>query len=154
MILGIPVLGLNPLWQFHLDDHLNWSLRICHNKVNLYHLDWSLRICYNKVNLSKGPKENDAKDDYHVTTGAYVSNQFMPQTWFLPWRFNLALCDLILFVVRLCLGCSDHTEVTILMSLGTLLLFFSVQLLQSTCLLIFLMTAWTNALVLVYLSAC
>ncbi len=43
-----PVLGLNPLWQFHVDVHL----------------DWSLRICYNKVHLSKGPKENDSEDDH------------------------------------------------------------------------------------------
>jgi hypothetical protein len=42
------MLGLNPLWQFHIDVHLNWSLWICHNQVH----------------LSKGPSENDSKDDH------------------------------------------------------------------------------------------
>ncbi len=42
------MLGLNPLWQLHIDVHLNWSL-------------W---ISQNKVHLSKGPAENDSKDDH------------------------------------------------------------------------------------------
>jgi hypothetical protein len=42
------MLGLNPLWQFHIDVHLNWSLWICHNKVQ----------------LSKGPTKDDSKDDH------------------------------------------------------------------------------------------
>jgi hypothetical protein len=41
------MLGLNPLWQLHIDVHLDWSLWISHNKVH----------------LSKGPAENDSKDD-------------------------------------------------------------------------------------------
>ncbi len=41
------MLGLNPLWQLHVDVHLNWSLWISHNEVH----------------LSNGPAENDSKDD-------------------------------------------------------------------------------------------
>jgi hypothetical protein len=51
------MLGLNPLWQFHVDVHLNWSLWISHN---------------NKDQLLKGPAENDSKDD-HKPDVAYVS---------------------------------------------------------------------------------
>jgi hypothetical protein len=42
------MLGLNPLWQLHIDVHLDWSLWISHNKVH----------------LSKDPAENDSKDDH------------------------------------------------------------------------------------------
>jgi hypothetical protein len=48
VILGIPMFSLDPLWQFHVDVHL----------------DWSLTICQNKVHLSNDPEENDAKDDH------------------------------------------------------------------------------------------
>ncbi len=56
------MLGLNPLWQLHIDIHLNWSL-------------W---ISKNKVHLLKGPAEMIPKMIIslianHVTTGVYVS---------------------------------------------------------------------------------
>ncbi len=42
------MLGLNPLRQFHIDVHHDWSLWICHNKIHLL----------------KGPTENDSEDDH------------------------------------------------------------------------------------------
>ncbi len=42
------MLGLNPLWQLHIDIYLNWSLWISHHKVHLL----------------KGPVENDSEDDH------------------------------------------------------------------------------------------
>jgi hypothetical protein len=48
VIFGIPVCGLDTLRKLHVDVHLNWSLRISHNKID----------------LAKSPTENDAKDDH------------------------------------------------------------------------------------------
>ncbi len=58
VILGVPVLSLDPLWQFHVDVHLSWSLRICDSKVHLL----------------EGPAENDAKD-YHKSDGKPCHNR-------------------------------------------------------------------------------
>jgi hypothetical protein len=59
VILEIPMLGLDPLWQFHVDVHLDWSLWIRHNKVH----------------LSKGPTGNDTKDDHNKSDGESCHNR-------------------------------------------------------------------------------
>ncbi len=48
MILGVSMSCHNPLCKFHLDVHLDRSLRIGHNKVN----------------LAKTPSENDSEYDH------------------------------------------------------------------------------------------
>ncbi len=48
VIFGVPVRGLYTLWKFHVDVHLDWSLWISHNKIN----------------LAKSPTEDDAKNDH------------------------------------------------------------------------------------------
>ena len=48
VILGVPVWGLDALWKFHVDVHLDWSLWISHNKIA----------------LAKSPTEDDAKNDH------------------------------------------------------------------------------------------
>ncbi len=48
VIFGVSVCGLDALRKLHVDVHLNWSLRISHNKIN----------------LAKSPTENDAKNDH------------------------------------------------------------------------------------------
>ncbi len=52
------MLGLNPLWQLHIDVNLNWSLWISHNEVHLL----------------KGPAENDSEDD-HKSDGKPCHNR-------------------------------------------------------------------------------
>jgi hypothetical protein len=42
------VWGLDALWKFHVDVHLDWSLWISHNKIA----------------LAKSPTEDDAKNDH------------------------------------------------------------------------------------------
>ncbi len=48
MIFGVPVHGLDTLRKLHVDVHLDWSLRISHNEINLV----------------KSPTKNDAKNDH------------------------------------------------------------------------------------------
>jgi hypothetical protein len=59
VILGIPVLGVNPYGKFHLHVHLYEGLWIGHNKVDLA-----------KGPIKKDAKDNEKSDRNHVTTGA------------------------------------------------------------------------------------
>ena len=138
VILGIFVLGLDPLWQFHVDVHLDWSLRICHNKVH----------------LSNCPTENDAKDN-HKSDGKPCHNRCIclkiVHAKDLLSTVEVQPCLVWLDPVsceRSCLRLSAHTEGTNWTSSGTLFLFCSVKLLQSTSLLTSFVTACTNSLTL------
>jgi hypothetical protein len=58
MVLGVSSCSLDIFGQFHVDVHLNGSLRVCHDKFNLL----------------KGLAENDDKD-YHEPDGKPGDNR-------------------------------------------------------------------------------
>ncbi len=60
MILGVPVSSHDSLWEFHVDVHLDRSLRIGHTKVN----------------LAKSPSKNNAEFD-HVPDGKPCHNRWV-----------------------------------------------------------------------------